>query len=338
MVNNASNKPIAVLGAGAWGTALAILFARNSRHTLLWGHEPEHIEALGKDRSNEVSLPGIPFPEALEPSDSLAQVLASCDDILIVVPSHALRSMLEQIKPLLRREHRLAWATKGLEKDTAKLLHENLVTVIGNDHPFAVISGPTFAAEVAQGLPTAITVASHNQQFADDLAQSMHNEFFRAYTSQDITGVEIGGAVKNVMAIAAGIADGLGFGANTRSALITRGLHEIMCLGTALGGQQETFMGLTGLGDLVLTCTDNQSRNRRYGLARAQGMNHEQALDSIKQVVEGIQTAREVLQLAQQHGVEMPITQQVYRVLYEDLDPRKAVHDLFARELKPEFG
>lgn len=333
-----SEKPIAVLGAGAWGTALAILFAKNGRPTLLWGHEPGHMQTLRTDRSNEDSLPGIPFPAPLEPIDTLAQAMADCTDILVVVPSHAFRGVLEQIRQRLRSDHRIAWATKGLEKDSARLLHENFLQVIGSAHPFAVISGPTFAAEVAQGLPTAITVASGHTQFAHDLACSMHNECFRAYTSQDITGVEIGGAVKNVMAIAAGIADGLGFGANTRAALITRGLHEIMCLGTALGGQQETFMGLAGLGDLVLTCTDNQSRNRRYGLARAQGMSHEQALESIKQVVEGIQTAREVMQLAQQHGVEMPITQQVYQVLYEGLDPHKAVHALFARDLKPEFG
>lgn len=333
----ASEKPIAVLGAGAWGTALAILFSHNRHKTLLWGHDPRHIQALLDTHSNEESLPGIPFPESLQPVTSLEQAIRHCGDILIAVPSHAFHSVLEQISPLLEREQRILWATKGLEKDTGKLLHENFESVLGAQRPYAVLSGPTFAAEVARGLPTAVTIASNDQSFADELAQRIHNDCFRAYTSNDVVGVELGGAVKNVMAIAAGIADGLGFGANTRAALITRGLAEIMRLGTAMGGQQETFMGLAGLGDLVLTCTDNQSRNRRYGLARAQGLDHLAALDSITQVVEGIQTAREVLRVAEQHRIDMPITRQIYRVLYEDVDPREAVHDLFARELKPEF-
>lgn len=336
-MNSATEKPIAVLGAGAWGTALAILFSRNRQQTLLWGHDPQHIQKLLDARSNEESLSGIPFPESLQPVRSLEQAVSGCEDILIAVPSHAFHSILEQISPFLRSSQRIVWATKGLEKDTGKLLHENFESVLGMQRPYAILSGPTFAVEVAKGLPTAVTIASNDQAFAEALAQRIHNQYFRAYTSNDVVGVELGGAVKNVMAIAAGIADGLGFGANTRAALITRGLAEIMRLGIAMGGQQETFMGLAGLGDLVLTCTDNQSRNRRYGLARAQGLDHQAALDSITQVVEGIQTSREVLRVAEQKRIDMPITRQIYRVLYEGVDPRKAVHDLFARELKPEF-
>jgi glycerol-3-phosphate dehydrogenase (NAD(P)+) len=334
---SSANTSLAVIGAGSWGTALAILFSRNGLDTRLWGHIPEHMQDLIRDRCNTEFLPDCHFPELLKPCLTLEEALASVRNILIVVPSHAFRQVLKQLKPHLHPDTRIFWATKGFEVNTAKLLHENAEEVLGPNRIYAVISGPTFAKEVARGLPTAITVASNDETFARDIAEWMHNDTFRAYTSNDITGVELGGAVKNVLAIAAGIADGLGFGANTRAALITRGLNEIMLLGKTLGGNQETFMGLAGLGDLVLTCTDNQSRNRRFGLALAQGMTQEQAKESIGQVVEGVQTAQEVYRLAQRHAIEMPISEQVYHVLYEGVDPRDAVHSLFARELKPEF-
>jgi len=256
--------------------------------------------------------------------------------VLVVVPSHAFRSVLQTVRPLLPADHRVCWATKGLEAGSGRLLHEVAEEVLGRAVPLAVISGPTFAREVAEGLPTAVTVAARDQAFARELAQRLHTETFRAYTSDDVIGVEVGGAVKNVLAIAAGIADGLGFGANARTALITRGLVEIMRLSELLGGRHDTLMGLAGLGDLVLTCTDNQSRNRRLGLALGTGQTLTAALAAIDQVVEGVQTAREVHALAQRIGVEMPITEQVYAVLYQGVAPKQAVHALLTRELKPE--
>ena len=283
---------------------------------------------------NRRYLPGRPLPEELQLYDELS-CLDGVQDLLIVVPSHAFRATLRAIKPRLSKGSRISWATKGLEPGSHKLLHQMVEEELG-ERPMAVISGPTFAREVAEGLPTAVTVASNDEYFAMDLARRLHGARFRAYTSDDITGVEIGGAVKNVLAIAAGIADGLGYGANTRSALITRGLAEMMRLGVALGGKPETFMGLAGLGDLVLTCTDNQSRNRRFGLALGQGQNAEQALVEIDQVVEGIQTANEIRALAEKHQVEMPITDHVFRVLHDGMSAREAVASLLNRDLKPE--
>jgi glycerol-3-phosphate dehydrogenase (NAD(P)+) len=326
--------PIAVLGAGSWGTALAIQLARNGNETLLWGHDPDQIGAMREDGENRRYLPGLNLPDELALHDDLA-CIAGLQDLLIVVPSHAFRETLRAIKPHIGDNTRIAWATKGLEPDSHTLLHQMVAEELGG-RPMAVISGPTFAREVAEGLPTAVTVASNDEYFAMDMARRLHGARFRAYTSDDITGVEIGGAVKNVLAIAAGIADGLGYGANTRSALITRGLAEMMRLGVALGGKPETFMGLAGLGDLVLTCTDNQSRNRRFGLALGQGKTAEQALVEIDQVVEGIQAANEIHGLARQHKVDMPITEHVYRVLHDGLSAEQAVTSLLNRDLKPE--
>lgn len=334
----ATRSPIVVLGAGSWGTALSIQLMRNGPPVTLWGHTPEHVSSITAKGSNERYLPGIKLPKELQLESDLETALQGVNDILVVVPSHAFRSILESIQPYLTSSSRLMWATKGLESGSGKLLHEIATECLADNIPTAVISGPTFAREVAEGLPTAVTVSSQDQKFARDIAARLHSETFRAYTSDDVIGVEIGGAVKNVLAIAAGIADGLGFGANTRSALITRGLAEIMRLGEALGGHKDTFMGLAGLGDLVLTCTDNQSRNRRMGLALGQGRTMEEALASIDQVVEGVQTAREVFELAQREGVDMPITEQVYNVLYEGRSPREAVHDLLHREQKPELS
>jgi glycerol-3-phosphate dehydrogenase (NAD(P)+) len=329
-------SPIAVIGAGSWGTALAILLSRTGKSVLLWARDEQKAETINRERENPRYLPEVPIPAALKASADLAQVLADSGDLLVVVPSHAFRATLQSIAPLIQPTQRLAWATKGFEPGSGKLLHQVVADELGKNHPVAVVSGPTFAKEVAKGLPTAVTVASEDRQFAKDLAQRLHDETFRAYTSDDVPGVEVGGCVKNVLAIGAGIADGLGFGANTRAALITRGLVEIMRLGDALNGHKETFMGLAGLGDLVLTCTDDLSRNRRFGLAMGKGMGVEKALASIDQVVEGLQAAREVHNLALRLGVEMPITEQVYAVLYEDKSPREAVHDLLARQQKAE--
>jgi glycerol-3-phosphate dehydrogenase (NAD(P)+) len=288
-------------------------------------------------RLNQRYLPDAPFPSNLVVEADLDAALAGARDILVVVPSHAFREMLQQISPFCGAGTRIAWATKGFELETGKLPHQVAEDVLGPDVPLAVLSGPTFAKEVGAGLPTAMTVASSDTGFARELAESLSSEAFRAYTSSDISGVEVGGAVKNVLAIGAGISDGLGFGANTRVALINRGLVEMMRLGVALGAQRETFMGLAGMGDLVLTCTDDLSRNRRMGLMLAAGKSVAEAQTEIGQVVEGIQAARAVWQVAHRQGVDMPITEQIYRILYEGQSPSSAVEALMARDLRPEF-
>jgi len=328
--------PIAVLGAGSWGTALAIQFARAGRPTVLWGRAEDDPEKLARDRSNERYLPGAPFPEALEVEPELARAVSTASDILVVVPSSALRSVLTDLRPLLSPGARVAWATKGFELSTGKLPHQVAREVLGPEVPIAVLSGPTFATEVGRGLPTAIACASPDPAFALELARSISTPHLRAYTQADIMGVEVGGAVKNVIAIAAGAADGLGFGANARVFLITRGLAEMVRLGTALGAQRDTFMGLTGLGDLVLTCTDDQSRNRRFGLAVARGSSVEDAVRQIGQVVEGYHAARAVRKVAQDFGVDMPISEHVYRVIYEGLDITTVVETLMSRAVSAE--
>ncbi len=325
-----------VLGAGSWGTALAIQLARLSRPTVLWGREPTHVAALAQQRSNERYLPQAQFPDTLRVEGDLAAAVRSARDLLIAVPSHALRELLQEIAPHLCADARVSWATKGFELATGLLPHEVVRQVLGESVATAVVSGPTFAKEVGAGLPTAMTVAASDAMFASALAQRLSGVNFRAYTSTDMVGVETGGAIKNVLAIGAGISDGLGFGANTRIALITRGLVEMTRLGVALGARKDTFMGLAGLGDLVLTCTDNQSRNRRYGLALASGADTSEAQKSIGQVVEGVKAARAVRDVAGRLSVEMPICEQVYRVVYEGATPKDAVKELMSRALKPE--
>jgi glycerol-3-phosphate dehydrogenase (NAD(P)+) len=331
----AADTKLAVLGAGSWGTALAIHLAQNGSQVALWGHDPEEVETLRRDNENRRYLPGVPFPRALRASTDLAGSVRNADEILVVVPSHAFSEVCDRIAAVRPQLRTLSWATKGFDPSS----HELLSSVAARWLPscdMAAVSGPTFAHEVARGLPTAITVASNNPMHAERVASYLHGENFRAYTSDDLIGVQVGGASKNVMAIAAGISDGLGFGANARAALITRGLREITLLGLALGGRPETFMGLAGLGDLALTCTDNQSRNRRMGLALARGLDIATARREIGQEVEGVFTARELWMKARQLGVEMPITEQTHRVLYQGLDPRTAVHNLLSREAKSE--
>jgi len=286
--------------------------------------------------ANERYLPGVSFPENLHPELDLDACLDNVQDILIVVPSHGLRETLKTIKPMLARDIRICWATKGFELSTGQLPHQVAEDILGPDRPMAVLSGPTFAKEVAAGLPTAMTIAANDADFASDLAEELSGDNFRAYTADDMIGVEVGGAVKNVLAIAAGLSDGLGFGANTRVALINRGLVELTRLGLALGAKQDTFMGLAGMGDLVLTCTDNLSRNRRMGLALAAGKTIEEAQEEIQQVVEGVLAAKAVKGVAERLGVDMPICLTLYRILYEDLSPRDAVSTLMSRSLKPE--
>jgi len=327
---------ISVLGAGSWGTALAIQAARNGNQTLLWGHNPDHIKSLAQAGENQRYLAGLTFPDLLNVTNNIKEAAQFSDILLISVPSHAFKETLLKIKPFVSNKVKIAWATKGFNPETGELLHQTVADILGTETPAAILSGPSFAREVAADLPTAVTIAATQQNFADELALLMHSPRFRTYTTTDIISVQVGGAVKNVLAIAAGIADGIGFGANTRAALVTRGIAEIIRLNTALGGQQETLMGLAGLGDLILTCTDNQSRNRRFGLALGQGKDKDTAIKEIGQEVEGISAARETYKLAKKHGIDMPITEQTYKVLYDGLAPLSAVQNLLQRDQKSE--
>jgi glycerol-3-phosphate dehydrogenase (NAD(P)+) len=326
---------IAVLGAGSWGTALAIQCARAGRRVTLWGRDPAAVNAMRAERRNRRYLPDEPLPEGLDVTSELGTAIGGADLVLIVVPSHAFRATLEAVRRA-GCPPRLAWATKGFELDTGLLPHKVASEVLGSELPTAVLSGPTFAREVAAGLPTAMTVASAHEEHALVVARAISTQSLRAYTSTDIVGVEVGGATKNVYAIGAGLCDGLGFGANTRTALVTRALAEMTRLGVSLGARRETFMGLAGIGDLVLTCTDDQSRNRRFGLALARGRTVEGALAEIGQVVEGYYAARSTRGVAQKLEVEMPIVEQVYAVLYEHVAPRDAAATLMRRPVGAE--
>lgn len=327
---------VTVLGAGSWGTALAVLLARNGYRVCLWGHDATALARVARERENKQYLPGIALPESIETTVDLGELGMAHDQFLVAVPSHAFRMVLQGLKPHLQQKAIIAWGTKGFEPGTGKLLHEVVRETRANGAGYAVVSGPSFAGEVARNLPTALTVASEDDAIATTVAEWLRNERMRVYTSTDVAGVELGGAIKNVMAIAAGISDGLGFGANARAALITRGLAELARLGVAMGGARETFMGLAGAGDLILTCTDNLSRNRRVGLGLGQGRELSAVLTDLGQEAEGVATARELFNLAKRLQVEMPITEQVYRVLYEGRSPQHAVEALLRREPRPE--
>jgi glycerol-3-phosphate dehydrogenase (NAD(P)+) len=328
-------EPMTVIGAGSWGTALAILLSREGRLTQLWSRDAKQLEAMRSARRNMRYLPHALFPESLQVAVDLDEALKGARDALIAVPSHAFRATLEAIRPHLAPQTRIAWATKGFEIESGLLPHQVVREVLGAT-PGAVLSGPTFAKEVGAGLPTAMTVASRDEHFAKELALKLTGPNFRAYTQTDIVGVEVGGAVKNVIAIGSGIADGMGYGANTRVALITRGLVEMVRLGVKLGAQRETFMGLAGLGDLVLTCTDDQSRNRRFGMALGRGESTAQAQSAIHQVVEGVPAARAVHHVAERLGVDMPICREIYGIMYENKPVGSAVQALMGREVRSE--
>lgn len=328
---------IAVLGAGSYGTALAFCLARNGHPTTLWGRDRSQIDDINAKRENKAYLPKLTFPDTLQASADLEAVVSSAKYLLVVVPSHAFNGMLEQISPYITQQHALIWASKGLEPKTGRLLQDAIFDVLGKDIPCGMLSGPTFAAEMAAGLPTAITFASNDADLSRDFTALLHDpKRFRVYLNSDLIGVQLGGAVKNVIAIGAGLADGLGFGANARTALITRGLTEMKRLGLALGAKSETFMGMACLGDLVLTCTDNQSRNRRFGIALGQGMDVESAIESIGQVVEGYRNTDEVHILATKQNIEMPICEQIYQVLYEGKSAQEAAVALLGRDLTSE--
>lgn len=323
---------VTVLGAGSYGTALAICIARKGQRTILWARDQEQVAQMQEARANPRYLPDCPFPDLLEVEGSLEAAVKASDTILVVVPSYGFAEVLSQIAPHLRPEAGVAWATKGLEPETGRLLSEVATEILGEERAMAVLSGPTFAGEMAKGMPTAIAVAANHPEFVNELSQALHcDRSFRVYLNDDFIGMQLGGAVKNVIAIGAGMADGLGFGANTRTALITRGLAEMTRLGIALGGKPETFTGMAGLGDLILTCTDNQSRNRRFGLAIGQGKGVEEAMREIGQAVEGYRNTREVVALAKRYHVEMPISEQLYKVLYEGKEPMQVAQDLLSR-------
>jgi glycerol-3-phosphate dehydrogenase (NAD(P)+) len=323
-------ETVAVLGAGSWGTALAIQLARNQLRVRLWGHEADHIARLRELRENSDFLPGFRLADNIEPVASLEDAVKDTPYLLIVIPSKGFRGLLQKLKPLIDDDRLLFWASKGFEIETGKLLHEVVTEELALRH-YGVVSGPTFATEVARGMPAAIACAGNDPQSSETFAALLRGHHFRAYTSDDIVGVELGGALKNVLAIAVGVSDGLGFGANTRAALMTRGLSEIMHLGTALGAKRETLMGLAGLGDLILTCTDDQSRNRRFGLAIGKGKNVTQAEIEVGQTVEGLRAARAIYHKSKQLGLDLPIIDEVYHVLYDGKNPDDAVRDLESR-------
>ena len=331
-----TNNAVTVLGAGSWGTALAMVLARNGIKVSLWDNVTDHIKRLQTERENKQYLPGIKFPDNLEPVLNLPEPHEN-ENLVIAVPCHELEAVTKQLAAASNGTLNICLACKGLTDGSTVLNHELVKKGLGDNARVSVLSGPSFAGEVARSLPTAVTIASEDRDAANHFANLFHSEVFRIYTNDDIVGVQVGGAVKNVMAIAAGIADGLGFGANTRAALITRGLNEIMRLGVALGGKPETFMGLAGLGDLVLTCTDDQSRNRRLGLALAKGESLEQTQARIGQAIEGARTAGEVIKLADRLSIEMPITVQVENVLTGKISPKEAVQALLSRDPKHEL-
>ncbi|NYZ61372.1 NAD(P)H-dependent glycerol-3-phosphate dehydrogenase [Luteimonas deserti] len=329
---------VAVLGAGSWGTALASLIARNGHPTTLWGRDRTVVEAIDGRHENPRYLPGIPLPDGLRATVDLARAVDGAGLVLVVVPSHAFTQTLTELAPLRPADVGVAWATKGFEPGSGRFLHEVAGDLVGADVPLAVVTGPSFAKEVASGLPTAVTVQSEDEDFARVVADVLHGPSFRAYTGTDMRGAELGGAMKNVLAVATGAADGMALGLNARTGLITRGLHEMLRLNRAIGGRPETLMGLAGLGDLVLTCSGDLSRNRRLGLALGRGEKLEDAVRAIGQVVESVQTADEVMRLATRHGIELPISSNVQAVLHGEISPAEGLARLMAREQKPEYS
>jgi glycerol-3-phosphate dehydrogenase (NAD(P)+) len=332
---------VTVIGAGSWGTALAVLLARNISNVCLWGRNTEAMDLLSRERCNERYLPGISLPANLDVTSDLNSALNESHCYVVVVPSNVFRDSLQTLKHALQQSAQsslqptLVWGTKGFDRDSGKLLSE-VAKEIFPSAMHGIVSGPSFALETARGLPTALTLASHRSSDAEMLSSWFRTANTRVYFSDDLVGVQLGGAVKNVMAIAAGISDGLEYGANARAALITRGLWELTRLGVALGGKAETFMGLTGVGDLILTCTDDQSRNRRFGLGLGKGKTASIVRKEIGQEIEGINTTKELYRISRDHNVDMPITEQVFKIIYEDADPSSAVQSLLQRNPKAE--
>jgi glycerol-3-phosphate dehydrogenase (NAD(P)+) len=327
---------ISVLGAGSWGTALAAVLARNGVATTLWGRDAPALAAMHATRRNVRYLPEMDLPATLHYCADLAAAVRGAQALLIVTPSHAFRDLIERIAVDVAPGVGIAWATKGFDPGSGRFLHEIVAERLPGT-PAAIVTGPSFAREVAQGLPTAVTVHSATPAFAQQIAHLLHSTHFRAYTGSDVIGAELGGAMKNVLAVATGVADGMQLGLNARAGMITRGLNEMLRLGAALGARAETLMGLAGLGDLVLTCTGDLSRNRRLGLALGRGVCLKDAVSQIGQVVESIETVDTVMHLAAAHAIELPISLGVQRVLHEEITPAEALRALLAREQKPEY-
>ncbi len=334
--NEPPRTSFAVLGAGSWGTALAMQMARAGTPVSLWGRDAEKMAEMARTRSNPYYLPGFRFPDGLRVEPDLARAVHDADALLVVSPSHAFADIVRRIQPL-RDTQPVAWASKGFEPGTGRFLHQVAEDILGPKTPIALVTGPSFAKDVAAGKPTLVTVASSHPDFARQVAHALNNERFRVYYSSDVVGAELGGAVKNVLALATGICDGMQLGDNTRAAILTRGMAEMMRLGKAMGARAETLMGLSGLGDLVLTCTGDLSRNRRMGLALGQGKSVAEAQAEIGQVVEGIGTAEEVVRLADKYQVSMPISRHVLKVIQGEMTPQQAVEALMRRDPKPEF-
>lgn len=323
---------ITIIGAGAYGTAIAVALSKHGNSVILWGHNSKHMRDLKENRVNQSNLPGIPFPSLLYLEESLTVASNICKNILIAVPSYAFSVVLTQLKLNLKNNIRVIIASKGLDPKTGYLLQNVVYDVLGNRVPCAVISGPTFARELAIGLPAAITIAATDIKFSNDVQNLLHSiKNLRVYSNTDIIGIQIAGAVKNIIAIGVGISDGLGFGANARTALITRGLAEMSRLGLAIGATYKVFMGLAGLGDLVLTCTDDQSRNRRFGIFLGKGMDIVSAQKSIGKVIEGIYSTKSVHMLSLRYRINMPITKQIYQILYNNKNIHEATYSLLNR-------
>lgn len=323
---------IAVLGAGSFGSALALLLAKNFQQVILWSYNSAELAEISKTRRNQRYLPEISFPENLICESDIHKAVSSAEYVLIAVPSFAFRSTLQK---MAQQKKPLIVATKGLDSKTHDLLHEVIQQELG-ELDFAILAGPSFAKEVAAGKPAAVVAASFNQAFAKQVQNFFHSESFRVYTHDDVIGVEVCGVVKNVLAIGAGLSDGMQLGANARAALLTRGIAEMQRLVTALGGDERTLLGLAGIGDLMLTAMGDLSRNRRFGLALGQGITVKQAISDIGQVVEGFDNVKQVCALAKDHNVEMPIANELYKVLFENLDPRIALQNLLTRDARAE--
>lgn len=327
---------IGVIGDGGWGTALAILLHNKGHNVMVWGAFPDYVEVLKETRENIKYLPGVPIPPNLPLTADLSEACREREIIFLVTPSHFLRATCRRMKPYVSPKHIIVSGTKGLENGTLLRMSQVICEVFG-DVRVAVLSGPTLAREVACGHPTAATVSSRTPSVAKTVQSILMTEKLRIYTNRDMVGVELGGSLKNVVAIAAGIVDGMQLGANTKSTLITRGLVEIARLGVAMGGDRRTFSGLSGLGDLFTTALSDLSRNHNFGSQIGKGMSVEEARASTEMVIEGIRTARAAAELARKYGVEMPITKEVYRIIYEGKDPRQAIASLMTRAPKPEL-
>lgn len=327
---------VAVIGAGSFGTALAKLLAENKHDIFLWSHSVDTVEAIQKNGENTIYLPGIPLPKNIQVSNDLKEVLYKKELVLFVVPTQVVRSVLQEAKDFIPKSSLILSASKGIERGTLLLVAEIFLEVLGQEvkNRLFFLSGPSFAREVAMRIPTAVTIAGYSVTEIGILQAAFHNEYFRAYASTDVIGVELGGALKNVIALATGISDGLGLGHNTRAAIITRGLAEIARLGRALGADPLTLMGLSGMGDLVLTCTGDLSRNRTVGLELGRGKKLSEILQNMRMVAEGVPTTESAYELSLKKQVEMPITEAVYQILYKDKSPKEAIRELMTRRLK----